>query len=131
MIIVFLFNEFIDETMIDESVNEDYNELMNSDNIEEWNDNDYLDSKFSTNEKEYDMQTKEIKKENKFMNSFTSINVEDIGKKIEVDHHDSDTESFYNIWGNDEEWLFGNRLRNVVRNIHRLNIYSYYFKISY
>lgn len=36
-----------------------------------------------------------------------------------VDHHDSDTDSFYNIWGDDEEWLYGNELRNVVRNIHR------------
>lgn len=37
----------------------------------------------------------------------------------EVDHHDSDTESFYNIWGDDDEWLYGNNLRNVVRNLHR------------
>lgn len=39
--------------------------------------------------------------------------------KDAVDHHDSDTESFYNIWGGDDEWLYGNRLRNVVRNLHR------------
>ncbi|XP_029341056.1 uncharacterized protein LOC100570031 [Acyrthosiphon pisum] len=37
----------------------------------------------------------------------------------DVCHHDSDTESFYNIWGEDTEWLYNNQLRNVVRNIHR------------
>lgn len=37
----------------------------------------------------------------------------------EVCHHDSDTESFYNIWGEDNEWMYNNELRNVVRNIHR------------
>lgn len=37
----------------------------------------------------------------------------------EVCHHDSDTESFYNIWGEDNEWMYNNELRNVVRNIHK------------
>lgn len=37
----------------------------------------------------------------------------------QADHHDSDTESFYNIWGDDEEWIYGNKLRNTVRNMHR------------
>lgn len=40
-------------------------------------------------------------------------------EKYTIDHHDSDTESFYNIWGGDEEWLYGNEMRNVVRSIHR------------
>ncbi|CAI6355721.1 unnamed protein product [Macrosiphum euphorbiae] len=39
--------------------------------------------------------------------------------ETDVCHHDSDTESFYNIWGEDNEWLYNNELRNVVRNIHR------------
>lgn len=40
-----------------------------------------------------------------------------------VEHHDSDTESFYNIWGHDDEWTYGNKLRNAVRNIHRYNLF--------
>ncbi|CAH1731756.1 unnamed protein product [Aphis gossypii] len=36
-----------------------------------------------------------------------------------VHHHDSDTESFYNIWGEEDEWLYSTELRNVVRNLHR------------
>lgn len=47
------------------------------------------------------------------------IDVNEGDDNDKADHHDSDTESFYNIWGNDEEWLYGNKLRNVVRNMHR------------
>lgn len=36
-----------------------------------------------------------------------------------VEHHDSDTDSFYNIWGDDDEWTHGNELRDAVRHIHR------------
>ncbi|XP_050436301.1 uncharacterized protein LOC126843044 [Adelges cooleyi] len=39
--------------------------------------------------------------------------------KDDVDHHGSDTDSFYNIWGADEDWVYGNNLRNAVRKLHR------------
>jgi len=41
-----------------------------------------------------------------------------------VHHHDSDTESFYNIWGEEDEWLYSTELRNVVRNLHRYYKYT-------
>jgi len=68
-----------------------------------------LNNSFFIDENEYEEQNAEIydiKKEGK--------NNMDV-----IDHHDSDTESFYNIWGDDEEWLHDNKLRNAVRNIHR------------
>lgn len=48
----------------------------------------------------------------------TDVN-QDEGAVDAVEHHDSDTESFYNIWGHDDEWTYGNELRNAVRSIHR------------
>jgi len=46
--------------------------------------------------------------------------INDQSEIYEVYHHDdSDIESFYNIWGKDDEWLYNNKLRNVVRDLHR------------
>lgn len=55
----------------------------------------------------------------KFIKYIITLDTHEVEDEDKVDHHDSDTDSFYNIWGNDEEWLFGNKLRNVVRKIHR------------
>lgn len=113
------FEEFC-ETLTDENMtfNEEQNDLVNVDalkNIDEWKS---LNSNkgYSTEEYEYEIQCKGIKKET--MSTITVKTKEDEDKDV-VDHHDSDTESFYNIWGDDEEWLYGNKLRNLVRNIHR------------
>jgi len=106
-----MYNELDDEKLINENINEIRNELvMNTlKNIDEWNE-------LAVEEKECEIQNNEMKEAVKFMKSITNLEVKDEDR---VDHHDSDTESFYNIWGNDEEWLFGNHLRDVVRNIHR------------
>ncbi|XP_050527751.1 uncharacterized protein LOC126897863 isoform X2 [Daktulosphaira vitifoliae] len=44
---------------------------------------------------------------------------DDLDDKDEVDVHDSDTDSFFNIWGDDSEWIYGNNLRKTVRKMHR------------
>lgn len=108
-------------TLIDEDMtfDEEQNELVdenNLKNIDEWKTLN-LDKEFSTEEyAECEIQDKDIKKGTK---STITVKTSEGEDKDEVDHHDSDTESFYNIWGDDEEWLYGNKLRNVVRNIHR------------
>jgi len=113
------YEEFY-ETLTDENItfNEEQNDLVDVDvfkNIDEWK---ALNSNkdYSTEEYEYEIQCKEIKKDT--VSTITVKTNEDEDKDA-VDHHDSDTDSFYNIWGDDEEWLYGNKLRNVVRNIHR------------
>jgi len=113
------FDELLKESLIDENVIEEYDDLTNSVNMEEWSELNYWENGVKMEENVYDGQTNEIKGGDEFMDSFNFIDVEDTEKKTELDHHDSDTESFYNIWGDDEEWLYGNRLRNIVRNIHR------------
>eukprot|EP00102_Acyrthosiphon_pisum_P020917 XP_016658127.1 PREDICTED: uncharacterized protein LOC100571197 [Acyrthosiphon pisum] len=80
----------------------------------------HLNNEFSIDENEYEVQNKEIYDTKKSANitSTTDKNEGENGIDV-IDHHDSDTESFYNIWGDDEEWLHDNKLRNAVRNIHR------------
>jgi len=79
-----------------------------------------LKNEFSIDENEYTVQDKDIY-DTKISENITTT-TEKNGSENEmdvIDHHDSDTESFYNIWGDDEEWLYDNKLRNAVRNIHR------------
>jgi len=73
--------------------------------VGEENDNDY---DVRSNQTDYSISHEKI----------TDIR-DDPSKNNKELHHDSDTESFYNIWGEDDEWLYNNELRNVVRNIHR------------
>lgn len=76
-----------------------------------------LYNEFSTDENEYETQNikmHDMKKSTNIIDKNKCKNDMDV-----IDHHDSDTESFYNIWGEDEEWLYDNKLRNTVRNIHR------------
>jgi len=75
---------------------------------------------FSTDENEYEIQNNEMHDTKKSANMMSITNKNEYDNNMDViDHHDSDTESFYNIWGDDEEWLYDNKLRNAVRNIHR------------
>lgn len=70
------------------------------------------------NNSEYDVKEKQI---DDSIISYDNI-ATTIDSNIVTDedfHHDSDTESFYNIWGEDDEWLYNNELRKVVRNLHR------------
>jgi len=79
-----------------------------------------LNNEFFIGETEYEVRNEEMcdtKKSTNFMH--TKDKNEDENDMDVIDHHDSDTESFYNIWGDDEEWLHDNKLRNAVRNIHR------------
>jgi len=76
-----------------------------------------LYNEFSTDEIEYETQNIKMHDTKKLTN-ITDKN-ECKNDTDAIDHHDSDTESFYNIWGEDEEWLYDNKLRNTVRNIHR------------
>lgn len=72
------------------------------------------------NDNEYKLQNKGSIKATSATEMMSSSIKVDGGKYTEnVDHHDSDSDSFYNIWGDDEEWIYGNELRNVVRNLHR------------
>ncbi|XP_060848211.1 dynein axonemal intermediate chain 3-like isoform X2 [Rhopalosiphum padi] len=73
-----------------------------------------------TDENEYEIQNNEMHDTKKSANMMSITNKNEYDNNMDViDHHDSDTESFYNIWGDDEEWLYDNKLRNAVRNIHR------------
>lgn len=79
-----------------------------------------LKNDFSIDENEYAVHDKDIYDTKKSVNITTTTDKNGGKNEMDViDHHDSDTESFYNIWGNDEEWLHDNKLRNAVRNIHR------------
>jgi len=106
-----MYNELDNGKLINKNINEIQNELVINTlkNIKEWNE-------LPVKEKEFETQNNEMKDAAKLMKSITTSEIKDEDR---VDHHDSDTESFYNIWGKDEEWLFGNNLREVVRNIHR------------
>jgi len=108
----------VDENII---IKEAQSELMSIDalpSIDQQNQLN-LNKEFSIDENEYEVQNKEIY-DTKFANitNTTDKNEGENGMDV-IDHHDSDTESFYNIWGDDEEWLHDNKLRNAVRNIHR------------
>lgn len=114
-----LDDELDNEILTDENVitDEAQNDLMNAvEYMDEQNELNYLYEEFSIESNEYKIHNKEILQPTKSMISADAMDVED---KDLVDHHDSDTESFYNIWGVDEDWLYGNKLRNVVRHIHR------------
>lgn len=76
-----------------------------------------MNNEFSVNENEYEVQKQEIDDTKKSVNMMSTAEGEN--DMDVIDHHDSDTESFYNIWGDDEEWMHDNKLRNAVRNIHR------------
>lgn len=119
MVFCELGNEsFIDENVIiiDEAQNE--NEQTDIDTLKniEGNELNRLENEFSENKNQHKTQNKKVIDYTKFITTTNAIENEN---KDRVDHHDSDTESFYNIWGDDEEWLYGNELRNTVRNIHR------------
>jgi len=115
------FEELGDENSIEEFVTNDVslseqmhvNEQMYIDENTELIDNNEL----SIEENEYVTRNEKIEETEK---SRATMVYEDEDNDTEnEDHHDSDTESFYNIWGDDNEWLYGNKLRNVVRVIHR------------
>lgn len=90
--------------MID--VDDDWSELkLNNDNSKE--------------ENKIEIQNKDIIEPKSSMKFHTDAEVNDIDNKDRLVHHDSDTESFYNIWGEDKDWLYGDELRNTVRKIHR------------
>ncbi|XP_025202203.1 uncharacterized protein LOC112599497 [Melanaphis sacchari] len=76
-----------------------------------------LNNEFLTDEIDHEVEYNEMHDTKKSANMIDKNECEN--DMDVIDHHDSDTESFYNIWGNDEEWLYDNKLRNVVRNIHR------------
>lgn len=79
-----------------------------------------MNNKFSIGETEYEVRNEEMCDTTKLTNIMNTKDKNEGEHDMDViDHHDSDTESFYNIWGDDEEWLHDNKLRNVVRNIHR------------
>lgn len=94
---------------------EDIYALESVENLKALNSDEELSSQEYENE--YKTPSKNVKETTK--TTATDVQTNKYKDKDEVDHHDSDTESFYNIWGDDEEWLYGNKLRNDVRNIHR------------
>lgn len=106
-------NEILnDENIVDETqIDSVYIDQLNTLNLEKEssieNDHQIENNKFVT-------RKKEMKKTNT-----STINVDEGEINDVPEHHDSDTESFYNIWNDDEDWLYGNKQRNVVRNIHR------------
>lgn len=109
-------NILIDENAFGDgalSDSEDIYALESVENLNALNSDEELSSQEYENE--YKTQSKNVKETTKA----TNVQTNEYKDKDEVDHHDSDTESFYNIWGDDEEWLYGNKLRNDVRNIHR------------
>jgi len=70
--------------------------------------------------KEFGIRNEERRETAKCVKSVTALDANGVGDETDgIDHHDSDSESFYDIWGDDDEWLFGNESRNAVRNIHR------------
>jgi len=111
--------------LVDENIitNEVQSELTGIDDLSS-NDLQYqfnLNNEFSVDENEYEVQKKETYDGKKLVSMMTNTDMnegENYNMEV-IDHHDSDTESFYNIWGDDEEWLHDNKLRNAVRNIHR------------
>lgn len=109
-------NAAILKELNDEILTDDENNIIT--NVAQ-NESD-LEKEFSTKENGYEKRNKAVKETR---NSSKIMHTEDTnqGDSIadEVEHHDSDTESFYNIWGDDDEWMYGNKLRNTVRNIHR------------
>lgn len=78
-----------------------------------------LDNDVSTEENKFGIQIEDIQEPKSSMTLKSTLGVNDSNNEDIVDHHDSDTDSFYNIWGEDEDWLYGNELRNTVRKIHR------------
>lgn len=110
---------FIDENVIiiDEEQNENEQTDMDALKNVEGDELNCLENEFSVKKNQLKTQNKEMIDYTKFIT--TTANAIENENKDTVDHHDSDTESFYNIWGDDEEWLYGNKLRNTVRNIHR------------
>lgn len=114
---------FIDQNVI--TIDEAQNENKQTDidtlkNIEEGNELNCLENEFSVEKNQHMTQIKEIKEvidHTKFIT--TTADAIENENEDRIDHHDSDTESFYNIWGDDEEWLYGNKIRNIVRNKHR------------
>lgn len=113
-----LINEnviIIDETLQNENEHTDHDTVKN---IEEKNELNCVKNEFKKNQhKSPNTEVKNVIDYTKFITTTADV-IED-GNIDRVDHHDSDTDSFYNIWGDDNEWLYGNKLRNVVRNIHR------------
>uniref|UniRef100_A0A2S2R2B2 WD repeat-containing protein 63 n=1 Tax=Sipha flava TaxID=143950 RepID=A0A2S2R2B2_9HEMI len=108
-----------DDSLNDENkiMNEIQNELSY---IEILNNTDQSDESVDVDVNECKSQIKgriKASSSTKMMPSTVEIDGGEYRDKVE--HHDSDTESFYNIWGDDEEWMYGNELRNVVRNLHR------------
>lgn len=106
-----LFNE----NAFDDGSFSDLADINALESIEDWNSDEELSAQEYENE--YETRSKGVKKTTKA--TATNVQTNESENTDEVDHHDSDTESFYNIWGDDEEWLYGNKLRNDVRNIHR------------
>lgn len=96
--------------MFDESQNE-LTDVNTSKNTDQWDESNMY-NEYLTERDEYDVQNK--------AETFSMKTLDTDGEDDDsVCHHDSDTDSFYNIWGTDKEWLYGNHLRNTVRNIHR------------
>lgn len=115
-----LDDELDNEILIDENIiiDETQNGPMSISSVEyidEQNDLNFVSDEFSIESNEYKIHNKDLQS----TRSIISTDAMDVEDKNLVDHHDSDTECFYNIWGTDEDWLYGNKLRNVVRHIHR------------
>lgn len=110
-------NDFLN----DENIIIDETDALN--NIDQWNkfklDKELLIDNSRVDDNVFDKQSNEIKEATNSTKMLTTIDVDEVEDKDTPDHHDSDTESFYNIWNDDKDWIYGNKLRNVVRNIHR------------
>lgn len=125
MIIInnFLFKLIDKRASIDEEIiiKEAQSELTSIDVLPSINKQYQLNyNEFSTDENEYEAQNIKMHDTKKSTNMMSITTKNEYKNDMDViDHHDSDTESFYNIWGDDEEWLYDNKLRNTVRNIHR------------
>lgn len=108
--------DFDDDILNDENMIIDEMQI-DAMNIDQWNTLN-LDKELLINDQtdnnDLVTQNKEMKKTNA-----STINIDEGEINETPDHHDSDTDSFYNIWYDDEDWLYGNKQRNLVRNIHR------------
>lgn len=125
------------ETLIDENITNDetlggLSDSVNIKSLDEWNALN-MENELYAEENGYETKSDESKRTKNVTTTIEKrskefeatkdssfvTNMDEDEYKEKVDHHDSDTDSFYNIWGDDDEWIYGNKLRNDVRMIHR------------
>lgn len=104
----FDYDTIADENLILNETESEVASAITQKNIEQCSESN-LNDEYSIEEDKYYKQNEKVE----------DSTIEKIINVDGDDYYDSDAESFYNIWGDDEEWLYGDELRNTVRSIHR------------